>query len=80
VHRWFYAQEAYKGGFRAHTLGVEELVNKGTLSPCSGRSPPLQNLLEMKREKTVRYIICASGALKTELLLPTHSNSIRWKK
>ncbi len=30
VHRWFYAHEAHKGGFRAHTVGVEEQVNKGT--------------------------------------------------
>jgi hypothetical protein len=24
VHRWFYAQEAHKGGFRAHTVGGVE--------------------------------------------------------
>jgi hypothetical protein len=30
--------------------GVEEQVHKGTSSPCSGRSPPLQNLLEIKRQ------------------------------
>jgi hypothetical protein len=29
---------------------VEEQVHKGTCSPCSGRSPPLQNLLEIKRQ------------------------------
>ncbi len=66
VHRWFYAQEAHKGGFRAHTGGVEEQVNKGTLITLLGPLrcikevnhpalaapplPPLQNLLEMKRK------------------------------
>ncbi len=54
--------------------GAEEQVNKGTLSPCSGRSDALRNLIILlgplpsitklirNEEETVRYIICASGA------------------
>jgi hypothetical protein len=67
VHRLFYAYKPpgdYTGCIvrrsRVHSVGVEEQVNKGTKSPCSGSSgalrneppppPPLQNLLEMKRK------------------------------
>jgi hypothetical protein len=58
VHRWFYAQEAHKGGFRPHTVGgggAGEYRNLITLlgplrcikelhHPARAAPPPLQNL------------------------------------
>ncbi len=38
------------GAQKTRVKGVVEQVHKGTLSPCSSRSPPLQNLLEIKRQ------------------------------
>jgi hypothetical protein len=50
VHRWFYAQEPTREVSGPILRVVKEQVHKGTCSPCSGQSPPLQNLLEIKRE------------------------------
>jgi hypothetical protein len=41
--------KAHEGGFRAHTKGGGGAG--GTCLPCSGCSPPLQNLLEIKRQQ-----------------------------
>ncbi len=50
AHTWFYAQEPIREVSGPILRGVEEQVHKGTCSPCSGRCPPFQNLLEIKRQ------------------------------
>jgi hypothetical protein len=62
----FYAQEPTREVSGPILRGVEEQVHKRNLIALLRPLPPITKLIK-NQETTVRYIICASGAIKGNL-------------